>query len=145
MSMCRYCGKYDKCNFEACVPMVVLNCPDYKKETGRKNPDVKMSKSLAKAVGVKVPRKKGRPRKSTKKVLTDRALYGRLRKILLKMPMDIKGIDTVRNAYKDKHGEELKMSRAVQARVLQRYRGEYENLVLLEVKRKASKKAKKVR
>jgi hypothetical protein len=139
MSMCRYCGKYSKCSFEACVPMSVLNCPDFRKQKGAKNPDVKLSGAIAKKVGAIKPKK----RKKTKKVVSERAVYGRLKKILLKLPMDIKGLGVVRTAYKSKHGEELKMSRALQAKVLQRYRGEYENLVRLEAKKKARKKAKK--
>ena len=73
--------------------------------------------------------------KPKKEVTTsERAIFGRMKKMLSTMPRSIEGLSPIRKSYKELYNEDLKLSRANKDRLLSKYNNIYENLVVIKKK-----------
>ena len=88
--------------------------------------------------------KKKTVRKKAVKKVSERAVYGRLKKLLADMPHMVK-ITAIRKAYKDAYKADLKLGKATKDRLLIPYEGQYENLIYLEKRRNLKLTKGKVR
>jgi hypothetical protein len=105
---------------------------------------VKKSKIAPKGVKKKTVIKKKTVRKKAVKKVSERAVYGRLKKLLADMPHMVK-ITAIRKAYKDAYKADLKLGKATKDRLLIPYEGQYENLIYLERRRNLKLTKGKVR
>jgi hypothetical protein len=90
-----------------------------------KEPKKKLLKPLVVEKTTKrVPKKKAKT--------TDRAIFGRMKKILEDYPREIEGLAPLRKKYKAIYKEDLAMPREVKNRLLSRYNNIYENLIFIK-------------